>query len=73
MNITAPKLILNSEVDAVALSTKVDLLWTTLDTLFRTTWVPAPTDGGAALKAAYLAAFATPPASVASAKMKLDS
>lgn len=73
VQVNAPKQILNSEADAVALSTKVDLLWTTLDTLFRTTWVPAPTDGGAALKAAYINAFATPPATVASAKMKLDS
>jgi hypothetical protein len=63
----------NSAADSVALATKVDLLWSTLDTVMRTAWVVAPTDGGAALKAAYLAAFAAPPTSVASAKVKLDS
>jgi hypothetical protein len=70
---TSGVLEVNSSVDAAALATKVDLLWATLDTVIRTAWVVAPTDGGAALKAAYIAAFATPPTSVASAKLKVDS
>jgi hypothetical protein len=73
VQVDAPKLILNSQADSVALASQVDTLWTTLDTVIRTAWVVAPTDGGAALKAAYIAAFATPPSSVASSKMKLDS
>jgi hypothetical protein len=62
----------NSSVDAAGLASKIDLLWTTLDTVFRTAWTPVPTDGGAALKTAYLAAFATPPTTVASTKLKVD-
>ncbi len=56
--------------DFVALASKVDLLFTLLDGVFRVGWVPVPLDGGAALKAAYLAAFAAPPASVASLVVK---
>ena len=56
----------------VALATLVDLLWSTLDTLFRTGWTPVPNDGGAALKAAYLLAFPTPPTTVASSNLKAD-
>jgi hypothetical protein len=57
----------------VALAQKVDLLWTTLYTLFTSGWVipPAP-DAGAALKAAFVAAFPTPPQSVAAAKTKTE-
>lgn len=73
VTIETPKVVINNEVDAAALATKVDLLWSTLDTVLRTAWVVAPSDGGAALKAAYLAAFAAPPTSVASTKLKLDS
>jgi hypothetical protein len=73
VNIDAPKLILNTEADAVALASKIDTLWTKLDTVFRTAWIVAPTDGGAALKAAYIAAFVAPPTTVGSTKMKLDS
>jgi len=62
---------LNSGVDAAALASKVDLLWTTLYTLL-TTWVPAPPDGGAAFKAASIAAFPIPPTTVASTKLKVD-
>ena len=63
---------INSSADAAALASKVDLLWTTIDTLFRTGWVPAPPDGGAALKAAWLVSFPIPPTSVASTKLKVD-
>jgi hypothetical protein len=55
----------------VALANLCDLLWTTLDVVFRA-WVPAPLDGGASLKAAYLAAFPIPPSSVASSNLKAD-
>ena len=58
--------------DFVALASKVDAFISTLDTLFRTGWVVAPSDGGAALKAAYAAAFGSPPASVASDVVKSD-
>jgi hypothetical protein len=54
----------------VALATKVNAYTAKMDILLRTTWVPVPTDGGAALKTAYLAAFPTPPASVAAAKVR---
>jgi len=57
--------------DYVALATKVDLLWTTLDTVLRTAWVVVPTDGGAALKVAYAAAFPVPPTSVAASNLKV--
>ena len=72
VNVNAAKLTLNSSADAAALASKVDLLWSTLDTVFRTAWIVAPMDGGAALKAAYIAAFATPPSSVASTKLEVD-
>ena len=57
--------------DFVAMATKVDTLWTTLYTLL-TTWVPAPMDGGAAFKTAAIAAFPTPPSSVASGNLKAE-
>jgi len=50
-----------SALDFVAMAAKVLAQWTALDTLIRTTWVPVPNDGGAALKTAYLAAFPAPP------------
>jgi hypothetical protein len=56
----------------VAMAQKVDLIISVLDTVFRTAWVPVPNDGGAALKTAYLAAFSTPPSSVASTNLKAD-
>jgi hypothetical protein len=56
----------------VALATKVDALWAALDTVIRTAWIVAPNDGGAALKAAYTAAFPTPPATVTSTNLKAD-
>ena len=58
--------------DFVAMATKVDLLWSTLWTVFNS-WVVAPTDGGGALKTAFLAAFPPPgPNSVASTNLKAD-
>lgn len=61
-----------SVIGFVAMAALVDLLWTTLDTVIRTAWTPAPNDGGAALKTAYLAAFPIPPTSVASTNLKAD-
>jgi hypothetical protein len=55
----------------VALATLCDTLWSTLDTVLRN-WTPVANDGGAALKTAYLAAFPTPPSSVASSNLKAD-
>ena len=55
----------------VAMATKVDTLWTTLYTLL-TTWTPVPMDGGAAFKTAAIAAFPTPPTSVASTNLKAE-
>lgn len=57
--------------DYVAMAAKVDLLWTTLHTLL-TTWTPVPADGGAAFKAASIAAFPAPPSSVASTNLKAE-
>lgn len=53
----------------VALAQKVDTIISTLDTVFRG-WVIPGSDGGAALKTAYLAAFATPPTSVAAQNVR---
>lgn len=59
--------------DFVALAAKVDLLWSTIDALFRTGWTPVAQDGGAALKTAWTTvSFPTPPASVASTNLKAD-
>ncbi len=55
--------------DWVALASKVDDIVSKLDNMFRT-WVVAPNDGGAALKAKFTAAFPSAPASVASAKVR---
>jgi hypothetical protein len=57
--------------DFVALSQKVDILWTTLWTAFNT-WAPVAQDGGAALKTAFLAAFPSTPQSTASTNLKAD-
>lgn len=57
--------------DFVALSAKVDLLWTTFWNMF-TAWVPQATDGGAALKTQFMASFPTTPSSVASTNLKAD-
>lgn len=57
--------------DFVAMATKVDTLWTTLYTLL-TTWIPVPMDGGAAFKTAAIAAFPSPPSSVASGNLKAE-
>lgn len=59
-------------VDFVALAAKVDAFISAFDTLMRTTWIPVPLDGGAALKVAYAAAFLTPPVSVAAEKVKAE-
>lgn len=56
----------------VALATLVDLFIATFDTVMRTAWTPVGQDGGAALKAAYVAAFVAPPNSVASTNLKAD-
>jgi hypothetical protein len=56
----------------VAMSTLVDFIFTTIDTIFRTGWTPVANDGGAALKTAWLAAFITPPSTVASTNLKAD-
>lgn len=61
-----------SPSDFVALASKVDAFMAAFDTLFRTGWVPVPTDGGAALKAAFAAAFPAPPASVGSTVVKSE-
>lgn len=58
-------------LDAISLASKVDLFIATLDAMFRT-WVAVPMDGGAALKAAFLASFAAPPGSVASTVVKSE-
>jgi hypothetical protein len=62
----------NSSVDSAGLTSKIDTFISTLDTVFRTGWVVLPNDGGAALKAAYITAFGTPPATVASQSLKVD-
>jgi len=56
----------------VAMSTLVDVLWAKLYAVIATAWVVAPTDGGAALKAAFIAAFPIPPSSTASKNLKAD-
>lgn len=61
----------SSAADFVALAAKLDQWIAALDTVLRT-WVVAPTDGGAALKAAYIAAVSTAPASNASSNLKAD-
>jgi len=63
-------LTVNSQVDAAALASKVDLIIATIHGVM-TAWVPAPPDGGAALKTAWLAAFGTPPTSAATASTNL--
>lgn len=63
----------SAEGGFVSMSEKCDDLWATMDKLFRTDWIVPPSpDAGAALKAAYLAAFPTPPSSVASTNLKAD-
>lgn len=56
--------------DFVALAGKVDDFIATIDGVFRSDWTPVAQDGGAALKAAYSAAFSTAPPSVAATKTK---
>jgi hypothetical protein len=58
--------------DFVALAAKVDTIITLLDTVIRTGWVVTAGDGGAKLKAAYIAAFPTPPVTVAATKLKSE-
>jgi hypothetical protein len=58
--------------DFVAMAAKVDAFIQVFDTVMRVGWTPVPTDGGAALKAAYLAAFAVPPVVTASTNLKAD-
>lgn len=57
--------------DFVAMSQKVDALWTSLYTAF-SSWVVAPNDGGAALKATFTASFPSSPSTVASSNIKGD-
>jgi hypothetical protein len=66
-------IIMNGSDDAVALASKVDDFISKIDTIFRTTWVPAAPDAGAALKTAYTATFVSPPLSVESEKVKVES
>ncbi len=72
VEIDAGTVTINSGADSAALTSKVDAFIAKLDTVIRTAWVVAPTDGGAALKAAYIAAFSTAPATVQSTKLKVD-
>lgn len=58
--------------DAVAMAAKVDALWSTLYTMFSTWAPPATPDSGAALKAAFTAAFPSSPSSVASTNLEAD-
>ena len=59
--------------ELVALSEKVDANFSAINDVFATDWTPVVNDGGAALKAAWLAAFTGPPpgfGSVAAEKVK---
>lgn len=58
--------------DAVALASKVDEFILKIYTLFTTGWVVTPADGGAALKAAFVAAFPTPPFTAGSVVVKSE-
>lgn len=58
--------------DFVALAAKVDDFISRIDGVLRTDWVVLAGDGGAALKTAYTAEFASPPASTASTYLKGD-
>lgn len=70
---TGKTVAVNGSADAAALASIVDDYFTKLDTLFRTTWVPVPTDGGAALKAAYTGSVIIPPLTSASKVLKIES
>jgi hypothetical protein len=59
----------SSEASLVALAELVDSIFSTIDTIFRTGWTPAPNDGGAALKTAWLAAFGSAPSSTAATRV----
>lgn len=70
---TAGDLAIGTASDYVAMAKKVDDLWYALYKLFVTDWVVIPTDGGAALKAAFSISFPPPgPGSVASTNIKGD-
>lgn len=58
--------------DYVALAAKVDALWAALYQVIVVDWTVVAQDGGAAFKAAFIAEFTTPPASVASTNLKAD-
>ena len=62
-----------SASDFVALASKVDSIIAKIHAVFLG-WAPVPKDGGAALKAAWLASFGTPPVSptTASTNLKAD-
>lgn len=62
---------INAGTDAAGLASKIDTLWATFYAMFAG-WVPVLNDGGTALKNAFLAAFPTPPTTVASQKLKVD-
>lgn len=57
--------------DFVAMSAKVDAIFTLIDSTIKG-WTPLANDGGAALKTAWLAAFPSPPASTKSTNLKAD-
>lgn len=57
--------------DYVALSTPTDLNFTLIDTIINA-WVPVPMDGGAALKAAWIAAWPGGKQATASSNLKAD-
>jgi hypothetical protein len=60
-----------SNLSAVAIAAKVDKIISDIMSVF-SSWVVAPNDGGAALKAAWASQFGTPPASVASSNLKAE-
>lgn len=63
--------------DFVAMANKIDTIVSAIDSVIRTTWIVVAMDGGAALKAAWLAADfgagpALPPGTTASSNLKAD-
>lgn len=57
--------------DFVAMSIPTDLNFTLIDTIINA-WIPAPMDGGAALKAAWIAAWSAAVQATASGNLKAD-
>ena len=56
----------------VALALRVDGIFSVIDAVIRTLWVPVPGDGGLALKIAYIAAFPSAPSSTAANRVKAE-